>query len=93
MKMDILREPRKLCSLQLRPRVVFQPLMQKVHSAFRFLDDHAEDEILRFISECNDGSAWKFYFIFPPSERVKRELESTLSEEADMHLTGAHSTS
>jgi hypothetical protein len=52
--------------------------------SFPFLDDHAEDEVLRSINECTDGSAWKFYFNFPPSERVKREIESTLSVEDEL---------
>ncbi|MGB6691020.1 MAG: hypothetical protein WBE76_24570 [Terracidiphilus sp.] len=54
--------------------------------SFPFLDDHGEEEVVRSINECTDGSEWKFYFNFPPSQRVRRELESVLVEEADTHL-------
>ena len=90
MKMDILREANY--SYNFDRELYFNRDAKKAFS-FPFLDDHAEDEVLRSINERNDGSAWKFYFNFPPSEKVKRELESTLSEQADMHLAGAHSAS
>lgn len=90
MKMDILRAANY--SYNFDHELYFNRDAKKAFS-FPFLDDHAEDEVLRSINECTDGSAWKFYFNFPPSERVKRELASTLSEEADMHLAGAHSAS
>src|ERR1035441_10192638 len=90
MKMDILQAANYTYNFD--HELYFNRDAKKAFS-FPFLDDHAEDEVLRFIDECTDGSAWKFYFNFPPSERVKRELESALSEEADMHLAGAHSAS
>ena len=89
MKMDILRAANY--SYNFDHELYYNRDAKKAFS-FPFLDDHAEDEVLRFIDECTDGSAWKFYFNFPPSERVKRELESALSEEADMHLAGAYLT-
>ncbi len=85
MKMDILRAANYTYNFD--HELYFNRDAKKAFS-FPFLDDHAEDEVLRSINECTDGSAWKFYFNFPPSERVKRELESTLSDEADMHLAG-----
>ena len=90
MKMDILRDANYTYNFD--HELYFNRDAKKAFS-FPFLDDHAEDEVLRFIDECSDGSAWKFYFNIPPSDRVKRELESALSEEADMHLAGAHSAS
>ena len=89
MKMDILRAANYTYNFD--RELYFNSDAKKAFS-FPFLDDHSEDEVLRSINECTDGSEWKFYFNFPPSERVKRELASTLSEEADMHLAGAHST-
>jgi hypothetical protein len=89
MKMDILRAANYTYNFD--RELYFNRDAKKVFS-FPFLDDHTEDEVFRLINERTDSSAWKFYFNFPPSERVKRELESTLSEEADMHLAGAHST-
>ena len=90
MKMDILRDANYAYNFD--HELYFNRDVKKVFS-FPFLDDHTEDEVLRSINERTDGSAWKFYFNFPPSERVKRELESTLLEEADMHLAEAHSAS
>jgi hypothetical protein len=90
MKMDILRAGNYTYSFD---HGLYLNRDAKKAFSFPFLDDHTEDEVLRSINECTDGSAWKFYFNFPPSEKVKRELESTLSEETDMHFAGAHSAS
>jgi hypothetical protein len=90
MKMDILRAANYIYNFD--HELYFNRDAKKAFS-FPFLDDHAEDEVIRSINECTDGSAWKFYFNFPPSEKVKRDLESTLSEEADMHLAGPHTAS
>jgi hypothetical protein len=90
MKMDILRAGHYTYNFD--HELYFNRDAKKVFS-FPFLDDHAEDEVLRCINERTDRSAWTFYFNFPPSQGVKRELESTLSEEVDMHLAGAHSAS
>lgn len=86
MKMDILRAANYTFNFD--RQLYFNPDAKKAFS-FPFLDDHSEDEVLRSINERTDGSEWRFYFNFPPSERVKREIASTLSEEADMHLAGA----
>jgi hypothetical protein len=90
MKMDILRAANY--SYDFDHELYFNRDVKKAFS-LPFLDDHSEDDVLYLINECTDGSAWKFYFNFPPSEKVKRQLESALSEEADMHLAGAHSAS
>jgi hypothetical protein len=88
MKMDILRAANYTFNFD--RQLYFNRNAKKAFS-FPFLDDHSVDEILHSINECTDGSEWKFYFNFPPSERVKRELASMLSEDADVHLAGAHS--
>jgi hypothetical protein len=85
MKMDILRAANYAYNFD--HQLYFNRAAKKAFS-FPFLDDHAEDEVLRSINECTDGKTWKFYFNFPPSEKVKRKLEATLSEEADMHFVG-----
>ena len=90
MKMDILRVANYTYNFD---HELFFNRDEKKAFSFPFLDDHAEAEVLLCINERTDRSAWKFYFNFPPSEKVRRELESTLSEEADMHLAGAHSGS
>jgi len=90
MKMDILRSANYTYNFD--HELYFNRDAKKAFS-LPFLDDHPEDEVLRSINECTDGSTWKFYFNFPPSERVKLELESKLSKGADMHLTGAHNAS
>ena len=83
MKMDILRAANYTYNFDCQ--LYFNRDAKKAFS-FPFLDDHSEDEVLHSINECTDGSEWKFYFNFPPSGRVKRELASTLSGEADIHL-------
>ena len=90
MKMDILRAANYTYNFD--RQLYFNRDAKKAFS-FPFLDDHSEDEVLRSINEHTDDSEWKFYFNFPPSERVKRELARMLAEEADMHLVGAHSAS
>ena len=83
MKMDILRAANY--SYNFDHQLYFNREAKKAFS-FPFLDDHGDEEVLSSINECIDGGEWKFYFNFPPSQRVKRELESVLAEEADMHL-------
>jgi HSP20 family protein len=80
MKMDILRAANYTFNFD--HQLYFNRDAKKAFS-FPFLDDHPEDEVLRSINESTDGSAWKFYFNFPPSKKVEQELESTLSEQAD----------
>ena len=90
MKMDILQAANYTYNFD--HELYFNRDAKKAFS-FPFLDDHSEDEVLHSINESTDRSAWKFYFNFPPSERVRRGLESALSEEADTHLAGAHRAS
>jgi hypothetical protein len=86
MKMDILRAANYVYNFD--HELYFNRDAKKAFS-FPFLDDHGEDEVLRSINECTDGGEWKFYFNFPPSLRVKKELESALAEEAEMHLAAS----
>ncbi len=43
-----------------------------------FVEDHSEDDLQRCVRENTREGAWRFYFNSPPSEAVKRELESVL---------------
>lgn len=86
MKMDILRAANYTFNFD--HELYFNREAKKAFS-FPFLDDHTEDEVLRYMNEGTDGGEWKFYFNVPPSKRVKLELESVLAEEAEMHLAGS----
>lgn len=46
--------------------------------SIEFVDDHQEEELRQRIQESTDGKEWKFYFNFPPSDGVKRQLEKDL---------------
>jgi hypothetical protein len=46
--------------------------------SLEFVDDHAEEEIRMRIDEDTDGTGWRFYFNFPPSDGARRELERLL---------------
>ena len=46
--------------------------------SLEFVDDKPEEEIRLRIGENTNGNGWMFYFNSPPSEGVKRELESVL---------------
>ncbi|MFZ0339556.1 MAG: hypothetical protein WAL45_16085 [Terracidiphilus sp.] len=85
MKMDILRAANYTYNFD--HELFFNRDAKKAFS-LPFLDDHSEEEVHRSIDEWTDGSAWRFYFNFTPSEKVRRGLESTLSEGAEMHLAG-----
>ena len=50
---------------------------KKVFSV-QFVEDHNEEELKDRIRENTQGGEWRFYFNSPPSEAVKRELESVL---------------
>jgi hypothetical protein len=76
MKMDILREANY--TYHFDQELYFNRTAKKAFS-FPFIDDHSERDLARYIGEGIEGSGWKFYFNFQPSERVKRELESMLS--------------
>ena len=43
-----------------------------------FIDDNREDELQKIIDEETEGAKWQFYFTTPPSDGVRRELESVL---------------
>jgi hypothetical protein len=58
--------------------VYFNPKTRKAFSV-EFVEDHSESEIQKCIREKTGGAEWRFYFNSPPSEAVKRELESVLS--------------
>jgi hypothetical protein len=57
--------------------IYFNPMTRKVFSV-EFVEDHSESELQRLICENTGGGEWRFYFNSPPSEAVKRELESVL---------------
>jgi len=46
--------------------------------SLEFVDDNPEEEVRRRVDEHTDGKEWKFYFNFPPSDGVRRELERDL---------------
>ena len=52
----------------------------KARKAFsvEFIDDNREDELQKCIDEKTEGAEWRFYFTTPPSDGVRRELESVL---------------
>ena len=43
-----------------------------------FVDDNREAELQKCIAEETEGAGWQFYFTTPPSDAVRRELESVL---------------
>ena len=57
--------------------IYFNPMTRKVFSV-EFVEDNDASELLDRISQNTDGEGWRFYFNSPPSEAVKRELESVL---------------
>jgi len=52
----------------------------KAKKAFsiEFVDDHPEEELRQLIQESTDDKKWQFYFNYPPSVGVRRELEKDL---------------
>jgi hypothetical protein len=78
MKLDLLREANYVYNFD---QALYLNRDTRKAFSFPFLDDHGEDELVRCIKECTDGSGWKFYFNFPPSERVRRALEDALRTE------------
>jgi len=75
MKMDILRAAQYTYDFD--HELYFNRTAKKAFS-FPFIDDHSEMELARYVSEMSNESGWKFYFNFPPSDRVKRLLENSL---------------
>lgn len=76
MKMDVLREADYVYNFD--QALYFNRATRKAFS-FPFIDDHSEKELFNYIREGTEGAGWKFYFNVPPSDRVKRELETILS--------------
>lgn len=54
--------------------------VKKKAFSLEFVDDHPEEELRRHIQEDTDGEEWRFYFNFPPSKGVRRELEKELEK-------------
>jgi len=75
MKMDVLREANYIYNFD---HALFFNRSTKKAFSFPFIDDHSERELSTCIQEGKEGIGWKFYFNFPPSERVRRELEGVL---------------
>ena len=75
MKMDVLRAAHYTYNFE--QELFINPLARKAFS-FPFIDDHSEKELAGYIGERTEGNCWRFYFNVPPSERVRRELESVL---------------
>ena len=76
MKMDILREANYIYNFD---QAIFVNRDSRKAFSFPFIDDHSETELAQFIQENTDRDHWKFYFNFPPTDRVRRELESLLN--------------
>ncbi len=57
--------------------IYFNPKTRKVFSV-EFVEDNSETVIQKCIHENTGNGEWRFYFNSPPSEAVKRELESVL---------------
>ena len=58
-------------------KVYFDPRRKKVFSV-EFIEDHAEEDLERFIHEDTGKNGWKFYFNSEPPEPVKHEIEAAL---------------
>jgi len=58
-------------------QMYINPKTKKAFSV-EFVQGHTEDQIRKYIREHTDGLEWRFYFISPPSEAVKHELEGVL---------------
>jgi hypothetical protein len=75
MKKDILRQANYRYHFD--RDLYYNPRAKKVFS-IEFVDDKPEEVLARCIDENANGNGWRFYFNSPPSESVKRELESVL---------------
>ena len=75
MKMDVLRDAHYTYNFD--QELFINPDQKKAFS-FPFIDDHSERELAAYINEMTEGKGWRFYFNNPPSDRVRRELESVL---------------
>jgi hypothetical protein len=60
------------------PRTIYVNRQAKKVFSVEFVEDHDDEEIKRRINENTQGGKWRFYFNSPPSDAVKRELESVL---------------
>ena len=59
-------------------RLVYVNLKARKAFSVEFIDDNREDELQKCIAEKPEGAGWRFYFTIPPSDGVRRELESVL---------------
>jgi hypothetical protein len=75
MKKDILREAEYRYNFD---RDIYFNRKAKKAFSLEFVDDTPEEELARRVRESTENSGWTFYFNHPPSESVKRELESVL---------------
>ena len=57
--------------------IYFNRAARKIFSV-EFVEDHGTAELERRIREAIKQEEWRFYFNSPPSDAVKRELESAL---------------
>ena len=59
-------------------RLIYVNLRARKAFSVEFIDDNKEDELQKCIDEKTEGAKWRFYFTTPPSDGVRRELESVL---------------
>ena len=59
-------------------RLIYVNLKARKAFSVNFVDDNREAELQKCIAEKPDGAGWQFYFTTPPSDAVRRELESVL---------------
>jgi hypothetical protein len=57
--------------------IYFNRVTKKIFSV-EFVEDHSTAELEKCISENSNEEEWRFYFNYPPSDAVKRELKSVL---------------
>jgi len=75
MKKDILKEAEYRYNFD---RDIYFNRNAKKAFSLEFVDDTPEEELTRRVRENTVSTEWTFYFNSPPSEAVKRELESVL---------------
>lgn len=59
-------------------RLIYVNLSARKAFSVEFIDENREDALQEIIDEKTAGAKWQFYFITPPSDGVRRELESVL---------------
>ena len=60
-------------------RLIYVNLKARKAFSVDFVDDNREEDLQKCIAEKTRGAEWQFYFTTPPSDGVRRELESVLS--------------